>query len=309
MENELKTTQENREAFNALPLSEKIKKNREAGVEKLMSVGYITPDEAKTYREQLIKLPKNRKGLVVAYFLLLADRQNLPPTIAEEERIKDIIASFNLRKRGEYGEGTTLYNMLTTDEQKRWVNELTSSHIKAEIEKVETFIDAKRNRIRAYFLKFFPISIAYTLMEDEKGANKDMDAIPYLRENLWKWGYRGKGESLSEKDKEAIAKAASHLLDLIELAVLSGEAAIRYEEYKKYRNKEGWTETFNYRDEYDEALTEWETEFKLLLYAVQESYRQPTAKEALSILKEYLKDYEEYGIKGTKFYSLLEEAK
>lgn len=49
----LKTIQEEREAFNALPTSEKIKQNREARVASLLNVGYITPDEAKTYREQL----------------------------------------------------------------------------------------------------------------------------------------------------------------------------------------------------------------------------------------------------------------
>lgn len=307
----LKTIQEEREEFNALPTSEKLKRNRERRVASLLNVGYITPDEAKTYREQLTELPQDRKGLVVAYFLLGLDRDL---DVEDVKRIEEIVASFHLSERGALRNGKTIADTLTADELSRWSSELSKATIESDIKQAETFVDAKRNRIRKQLLKFIPILIASSLLEDEKEPGAELDAIPYLREQLRKRGYRANAKSLNDGDKEAIQGAASHYLDLLELAFLSGVGKLRYEEYKGYLSEDGerWEKDFLYRDAFDEALTEFEEGYLLLYHSIATHYADGTPKGAIDFLKDlYTKLIEESNesssIKSSKFNYLIEE--
>lgn len=310
----LKTIQEDREAFNALPTSEKIRRNRESGVASLLNVGYITPDEAKTYREQLTELPKDRKGLVVAYFLTgKGSSLETIPSTEESERIAEIIASFRIQERGLLRNGKTLVDGFTPEERTRWTEELSNAHTEANITKAETFVDAKRSRIRAKLLQLQTILIATSLVENEQEG--ELDAIPYLREQLQERGYRAKAKSLNDADKAAIQGAASHYLDLLELAFLNGVGLLRYEEYKSLQDEEGgFKENFYYRDAYDEALTEFESTYLLLDNVVAPFYTDGTAREAIDFLSKFYKGIFEEGyftetLKGTKFNYLIEEAK
>lgn len=315
----LKTIQEEREEFNALPTSEKIKRNRERRVASLLNVGYITPDEAKTYREQLTELPQDRKGLVVAYFLLgIESHLDTIPSTEETKRIEEIIGSFHLSERGALRNGKTIADTLTPEEQSRWSSELSQAHTEEQIRKAETFVDAKRNRIRGQLLKFIPYFIASSLLEDEQGEESELDAIPYLREQLQERGYRAKAKSLNDADKAAIQGAASHYLDLIELAFLSGVGLIRYEEYRGYLSEDGerWEKDFLYRDALDEALTEFETIYILLDNAIARHYTDGTPKDAIEemkfIFRKMLEESSSFvtlqGIEGSKFNYLIEEA-
>lgn len=311
--------QRDREEFNALPTSEKIQRNREARIASLLKVGYLSPDEAQGYREQLTELPQNRKDLVVAYFLLGIDsHKDLLPTTEETARRAEVIASFHLSERGALRNGTTIADILTTEEQSRWSSDLSKSHIEANLRRAENFVDAKRKRIKGKLLKLFPILIGASLAENEKqGKEEALDAIPYLRESLKEWGYKGKGQSLNAKEKAAIERAASHYLDLIELAFLNGVGIIRYEEYKSLQDEEGdFKEKFFYRDIYDEALTEWESIYLLFDNAVAEFYAEETATEAINFLRLYYEaileketTYFQETLQGTKFNYLLEEKK
>lgn len=309
----LKTIQEEREAFNALPSSEKIRKNRESGVASLLNVGYITPDEAKFYREQLTELPTERKGLVVAYFLTgKGSSLDTIPSTEESERIAEIIASFRIQERGLLRNGKTLVDGFTPEERTRWTEELSNAHTEANITKAETFVDAKRSRIRAKLLQLQTILIATSLVENEQEG--ELDAIPYLREQLQERGYRAKAKSLNDADKAAIQGAASHYLDLLELAFLNGVGLLRYEEYKSLQDEEGgFKENFYYRDAYDEALTEFESIYLLLDNVVAPFYTDGTAREAIDFLSKFYKRIFEEGyftetLRGTKFNYLIEEA-
>lgn len=312
-----KLMQEDREAFNSLSTSEKLRIDREGRVASLLKVDYITSDEAQGYREQLTELPQDRKGLVVAYFLLgVKDHLNEPPTMETSEKIAETIASFRLRERGALQKGKTIADTLTEEERNRWVDELTAIHTREDIKRAETFVDSKRKRLRSKLLKFLPLEIALSLSAPEPKTEEDLDSIPHLREVLQENGYKGKGKSLSDGDKKAIEAAALHYLDLIELAFLSGIGLQRYEEYKAYRNEDEWTETLLYRDNFDEALTEYETIYLLLDNATANFYADGTPKEALDFLSKFreellsgkLKDRYET-LKGGKFSYLLEEEK
>lgn len=178
----LKTIQEEREAFNALPTSEKIKQNREARVASLLKVGYITPDEAKTYREQLTELPQDRKGLVVAYFLLgIESHLDTIPSTEETKRIEEIIGSFHLSERGALRNGKTIADTLTPEEQSRWSSELSQAHTEEQIRKAETFVDAKRNRIRGQLPPIEETTIGGRRVKDD---TKRMAYISSLAEEV-----------------------------------------------------------------------------------------------------------------------------
>ena len=320
MKNEelLKQMEQDKEAFNNLPTSEKLRVNREGRVASLLKVGYITPDEATTYREQLNELPQDRKGLVIAYYLLGIDSHlDLLPTMETSERIAEVVASYHLQERGALQNGKTIADVLTTAERDKFVGELSAIHIQENIKRAENFVDSRRNRIRAFLLKLLPLEIALSLSAPEPKTKEDLDSIPYLRELLQERGYRAKAKSLNDGERKAIQEAALYFLNLLELAFLNGEGLLRYKEYKDYLSEDEsrWEKELLYRDVYDEALTEYEIIYLLLDNAIAPFYADGTAKDSLDFLRGYkeallsgeLKDrYNE--LKGGKFSYLLEEA-
>lgn len=215
-------------------------------------------------------------------------------------------------ERGLLRNGKTLVDGFTPEERTRWTEELSNAHTEANITKAETFVDAKRSRIRAKLLQLQTILIATSLVENEQEG--ELDAIPYLREQLQERGYRAKAKSLNDAGKAAIQGAASHYLDLLELAFLNGVGLLRYEEYKSLQDEEGgFKENFYYRDAYDEALTEFESIYLLLDNVVAPFYTDGTAREAIDFLSKFYKRIFEEGyftetLRGTKFNYLIEEA-
>lgn len=306
----LETIQEERAAFRALPTSEKIRIRREERVASLLKVGYITPAEAEAYREEQKELPKDRKALVVLYYLRNGDATT--PSMEGIERTQEVVASFHLRERGALSNGKTIGDTLTKEEANRWVDELTAIHIQEGIRRAETFVDAKRKRIRSKLLRYACIEVSLSLMDDQE-SRTGLDSIPYLRELLKEKGYRRRAKSLNEKDREAIQEAALHYLDLLELSFLNGVGLLRSEEYEPLQDETGgFKEDFYYRDAYDEALIEFESLYLLLEIAIADFYEDGTAKEAIDFLSRFYeeffsKDFE--GIKESKFTCFLEEGK
>lgn len=314
----LEMMKQEREAFNNLPTSEKLRVNRERRVLSLLNVGYITPDEAKTYREQLNELPQERKGLVVAYYLLGIDSDlDQLPTMETSEQIGRVIASYHLQERGALQNGKTIADVLTTAERNKFVGELSAIHIQENIKRAENFVDNRRKRIKASLLNLLPLEIALSLSAPEP-QGEEYDTIPYLRELLQERGYKGKGKSLSDGERKAIQEASIHYLDLIELSFLNGVGLLRYEEYKNYLSEDGsrWEKDLRYRDVYDEALTEFEIIYLLFDNATVLFYADGTAKDSLDFLNSFREalltgeQKERYNeLKGGKFSYLLQEAK
>lgn len=310
----LETIRPKEEYANNLTTSERQKQNKERRIDSLLNVGYITPDEAKGYREQLAELPHDRKGLVVAYYLAdEADSYNTPPTIETAERINEAVDSFDLRERYALC-GKGIADSMTEEQQNKWKREIVAIFTSEYIKRAETFVDSKRRRIKGILMSFFPMEIALSLSEPK--PENGMDSIPYLRGVLQANGYTGKDETLSDGDKAALQAAARHYLDMIELAFLSGIGSLRYEEYKDYRNESEteWTKTLTYRDPFDEVLTEQELTYFLFDTATSHFYNDSTPKEAVSYLTQFRGElfggeikYRYEPLKGGKFSYLLEE--
>ena len=311
---ETQGTQQGRGELNTLSLSEKIKKAREIRVASLLNAGYITPEEAEIYREPLEELPKDRKGLVVAYYLSgVESRKDIAPSLEFSEKIGSIIGSFRLHERGALKDGRTIADTLAPEERIRWASSLSRAHAEEHIKYAEDFVATKRGRIRKQLLKFVRLFIISSLAEDEE---PELDPIPYLRDRLREHGYQPYTRSLSDTDKEAIEEAASYYLDLLELAFLTGLGIIRREEYKRLRDEKGaFREDFYYRDELDEALTEYDSVYSLLTNAVVGFYADGSTRGVVEYLSGVYKNVlqEESSleflaeIRGSRFKSLLEE--
>ena len=311
---ETQGTQQGREELNTLSLSEKIKKAREIRVASLLNAGYITPEEAEIYREPLEELPKDRKGLVVAYYLSgVESRKDIAPSLEFSEKIGSIIGSFRLHERGALKDGRTIADTLAPEERIRWASSLSRAHAEEHIKYAEDFVATKRGRIRKQLLKFVRLFIISSLAEDEE---PELDPIPYLRDRLREHGYQPYTRSLSDTDKEAIEEAASYYLDLLELAFLTGLGIIRREEYKRLRDEKGaFREDFYYRDELDEALTEYDSVYSLLTNAVVGFYADGSTRGVVEYLSGvYKKVLQEESsleflaeIRRSRFKSLLEE--
>ena len=311
---ETQGTQQGRGELNTLSLSEKIKKAREIRVASLLNAGYITPEEAEIYREPLEELPKDRKGLIVAYYLSgVESRKDIAPSLEFSEKIGSIIGSFRLHERGALKDGRTIADTLAPEERIRWASSLSRAHAEEHIKYAEDFVATKRGRIRKQLLKFVRLFIISSLAEDEE---PELDPIPYLRDRLREHGYQPYTRSLSDTDKEAIEEAASYYLDLLELAFLTGLGIIRREEYKRLRDEKGaFREDFYYRDELDEALTEYDSVYSLLTNAVVGFYADGSTRGVVEYLSGvYKKVLQEESsleflaeIRGSRFKSLLEE--
>ena len=311
---ETQGTQQGREELNTLSLSEKIKKAREIRVASLLNAGYITPEEAEIYREPLEELPKDRKGLIVAYYLSgVESRKDIAPSLEFSEKIGSIIGSFRLRERGALKDGRTIADTLTPEERIRWASSLSRAHAEEYIKYAEDFVATKRGRVRKQLLKFVRLFIISSLAEDEE---PELDPITFLRARLRDHGYQPYTRSLSDTDKEAIEEAASYYLDLLELAFLTGLGIIRREEYKRLRDEKGaFREDFYYRDELDEALTEYDSVYSLLTNAVVGFYADGSTRGVVEYLSGvYKKVLQEESsleflaeIRRSRFKSLLEE--
>ena len=308
LETFLQAISEDREAFKLLPVQDKIKQNRERRLATLINAGYLSPDEVDGYRE-LTELPTDRKSLAVAYYLLGLDNSlDLPPTIEETKRKKSIISSFNLSQRMK--EEESVKEALTAEEAESLAKELTHVRVEGYIGRAETFVTAKRSRIRGLLLKLFPLAIASSLVEESQERNN----IPYLKTFLQERGYRANAKNLIEADIKALREAGEYYLNLIELSLLNGTGLLRYEEYKEYLNddKTQWIKDFFYRDIIDEALTEFETIYTLFDNAVGVFYGEETNKEALNFLnamrEELIEEYKP-ALAGTKFNVLFDEVK
>ena len=180
---ETQGTQQGRGELSSLPLFEQIRKGREVRVASLLNAGYITPEEAEIYREPLEELPKDRKGLVVAYYLSgVESRKDIAPSLEFSEKIGSIIGSFRLRERGALKDGRTIADTLTPEERIRWASSLSRAHAEEHIKYAEDFVATKRGRVRKQLLKFVRLFILFSLVED---GEPELDPVVYLRERLW----------------------------------------------------------------------------------------------------------------------------
>jgi len=313
---ETQGTQQGRGELSSLPLFEQIRKGREVRVASLLNAGYITPEEAEIYREPLEELPKDRKGLVVAYYLSgVESRKDIAPSLEFSEKIGSIIGSFRLSERGALKDGRTIADTLAPEERIRWASSLSRAHAEEHIKYAEDFVATKRGRVRKQLLKFVRLFILFSLVEDGE-PEPELDPVVYLRDRLREHGYQPYTRSLSDTDKEAIEEAASYYLDLLELAFLTGLGIIRREEYKRLRDEKGaFREDFYYRDELDEALTEYDSVYSLLTNAVVGFYADGSTRGVVEYLSGvYKKLLQEESsleflaeIRRSRFKSLLEE--
>ena len=284
---------------------EKRKAIREGLISSLIAQGYITPDEATTFRD-LKELPKDRKGLATAYYLLGIDsRLEYLPSIGFIERTKETLDEIfdnykviDAMRRGEE-------NPTGMDEAAKRIDNIT---IQEKIKWAETFVDARRGIVRDKVLKFLQIEIAVRLSKPDEGKE---DCIVFLRDLLREKGYNGRSDSLNDKDRRIIREAAVYYLDLMELSFLNGTFTEREEEYKSLQDEEGdLRDKYYYRDVFDEVLLAFDYSFEMLGGSII-SYTDNSLKEYFNFLREeydnLLNEEDVVKLKGGKFSYLLEE--
>lgn len=284
---------------------EKRKAIREGLISSLIAQGYITPDEATAFRD-LKELPKDRKGLATAYYLLGIDsRLEYLPSIGFIERTKETLDEIfdnykviDAMRRGEE-------NPTGMDEAAKRIENIT---IQEKIKWAETYINARRGIVRDKVLKFLQIEIAVRLSKPDEGKE---DCIVFLRDLLREKGYNGRSDSLNDKDRRIIREAAVYYLDLMELSILNGTFMEREEEYKSLQDEEGdLRDKYYYRDVFDEVLLAFDYSFEMLSGSIV-SYTDNSPKGYINLLREeydnLLNEEDVVKLKGGKFSYLLEE--
>lgn len=262
----------------AASLYEQMREERVSRLAVLLSTGYITEEEARVYCQMPEELPKDRKALVVNYYLLSIGSE--PNAI----QMEDIIGELNTMEPSE--DEALVYLDRRTEEE--------------EIKVAERFVDARRGRMKVSLRRMLQAFIACTL--EWKGNNGG-----FLAENLKRNGYVGEGHELGAKDRKALVRTASHYLDLIELSILNGEWMLRYGALAEKVGKD----SFSYGDELGEAVITFEGFYTYFRFAVSAFYSSASATEAMGALKRVYdasrRSFLSDTLVGTKFYYLISE--
>lgn len=289
----LSELQASREEWNSLSFQEQRARTKESSINSLLSVGYITPDEAKEYGEPLNELPTDRKGLIVAYLNTQLYRDS-SPSIEKQKTMVDYIRSFKLRERGALQGDTTIADVLSKEEQEKFTKGLHDIEEKERIRLAEAYVDTKRRILRKNLIKIIIPELACYLLEPLKKG--ELDPMPYERDLLTEKGYRFKAKSLNDEDKAAIEQVAEEIADTIELSYLNGKGRPVFEEVDANRDENGnYKEEFRYRDIYDELISG----YPIILVAIEETidshYTAETAREvrgsSAALVQEYRKSY------------------
>lgn len=272
------------------PLADLIRAARERLLDGLIEIGYITEDERAKYLAPLEALPTTPKDWAVAYYLVSmeGDREELPLS-----KLSDLISKISRDQRKRYTDEqrAELRRQLATmsDEEKErlaapnW-NETYKAAIRQRIERAETFVASKRKRLRNYLYKFIIYEICGCLLYRQE--SEELDEIPSITAYLEFYGYNEDNKSLSDTDKEALRQVGAACLNSLELALLTGTAFIRNEEYERLKDENGaFKETFYYRDVFDELLTSLDNSYSFLWRTFYNSYVGGTATDAAEYAK------------------------
>lgn len=278
-----------REKVLSLPPEERYRRIRIDGVEKLLYLGYITSDEADRYREQLSKLPTDRRGLVIAYFLSGYYNSDIIDSEGYES-IKGAIISLNERKKKLPTD--RIIDVCNSEEIAEYKIAIATALYKSELQRAESFVDAKRKRLREALFPFVRMRAASALLDEPvKEKGETLDRTPYLRDIAIENGYRQKAKIVNETDRQALDTASLYYLNLIELAILNGEGYRRRKEvYPNYLSddEKEYIETLYYEDELDEALTELSNIYGVLDEMLIHFYNEGTPKKMIDLIKKFL---------------------
>jgi len=116
----------------------------------------------------------------------------------------------------------------------------------------QTFVRAKRERLRNAIFPFLRLQIAGQLLEPEETGG--LETSPHLREGAKKFGFRLKAKTMNEKDKKALDELTDSVLLFMEAEYLSREAGERNKKYTEWLNSES-EEPFLYDDILDEYIS------------------------------------------------------
>lgn len=270
------TTESIAEGNRFISLYEQMREERASRLAVLLSTGYVTEEEARVYCQMPEELPKDRKALIVNYYLLGIGSE--PNATQIEEMIEEI----NTMAPSE-------------DEAMKYLDRRTEEE---EIKVAERFVDARRGRMKVSLRRMLQAFIACSLEWNRKG-------LCFLRKRLQGYGYEGNGEELGAKDRKALVRTASYYLDLIELSILNGEWMQRYGALSKQMDDAG----LSYGNELDEAVITFEGLYNYFRFAIASFYSITSATEAMGALervyeasrRSFLSDT----LVGTKFYYLI----
>lgn len=273
----------------SLPPDERHGQIRRGGVEKLLYLGYITSDEAERYKEQLSELPTDRRGFVIAYFL--SGYYNSDIIDSEDyESIKGAIISLNERNKKLPTE--RIIDVCSSEEIAEYKRATSIALYKSELQRAESFVDAKRKRLREALFPYIRKRAASALLEHPVTENgENLDETPYLRDKAIKSGYRQKANVVNETDRQALDTASLYYLNLIELAILNGEGYRRRKEvYPNYLSDDEteYIETLYYEDELDEALTELSAIYEVFDGMLIHFYNEGNPKKMIDLINKCL---------------------
>lgn len=197
---------------------------REVILSFLLNNDFISFDKSQEFAKPLEALPETREDLIVAYLCKGVYDPSKLSSIHINDAQRSMLDGLGIRRFG-FGDWLDKDNERLEDrlrEKDKKAFELFVNDINFEdmIRTAQTFVDGRRERLKRTIANSLIYSFAYDLLKDEK--EKEYDAIPYLREELKKAGFRLKAKTLNDSDKKALEAVAAKYLDLIEYLYLSG---------------------------------------------------------------------------------------
>lgn len=283
---------------------------REAILSFLLNNDFISFDKSQEFAKPLEALPETREDLIVAYLCKgVYDPSKLSPIHINDAQ-RSMLDGFGIRRFG-FGDWLDKDNGRLEDrlrEKDKKAFELFVNDINFEdmIRTAQTFVDGRRERLKRTIANSLICAFASDLLKDEKET--EYDAIPYLREELKKAGFRLKAKTLNDSDKEALEAVAAKYLDLIEYLYLSGIG----DEIERKHEQMPEGEMIWYESIHDEVVAHYLGFYVIFSRSVELLFNLDSPSDALEriqhSLDRYLNESEEFeDINNSKFSYLMEE--
>jgi hypothetical protein len=281
---------------------------KEAILAFLMNNDFISFEQEQQFVKPLEALPETRQGLIVAYLCKGVYDPSKLSSIHINDAQRSMLDGFGIRTFG-YGEGNEvdrLENKLREKDKKAFELFVNDINFEDMIRTAQTFVDGRRERLKRTIANSLKFAFASDLLRDEK--EEEYDAIPYLREELKKAGYRLKAKTLNDSDKKALEAVALKYLDVMEYLYLSGIG----DEIERKHEQIPDEEMIWYESMYDEVIAHYIafylsfSEFVKLLFNLDTpSYVFERLQSVLDIYLDKHKSVET--LKDSKFSYLMEE--
>lgn len=195
------------------------------------------------------------------------------------------------------GSSVDVNNIVFKEREDRSPEEVEDAALDAYVanlfELAQTFVRAKRTRLRTAIYVILRLEIAAQLLEPERDS-KGYNTAPYLRDHLKARGFRLNAKTMNKTDRDSLDKTTEAVLLFLEDQYLSREAGKRYELFMKWQNSDT-DEGFIFSDCLDEFIANFS-----IYDALETLFKEAFFGGDVSLILDLIKGYYGFNVEDSE---------